>query len=442
MVRVTLEQSVIRRCRAAMDYCEDSDARKGMEALGDLWPEPGPEIQGELRAEVLLAVGAVRFSNAIAGNATHEHGKDSLGESQRIFTELNNPKADLATVWLANAYLRQGAEQEALLLLDNVLGRAAESATMVSASISKAFLLTEGSRFYEALNVLNAIQGMVDEQRPSVRGKFHTQRGLVLRKLGQTDRAFQEYEAARYSFEIAGNLRFQAAILNNLAYLQRIKKQFAEAHVYADLAVDILTSLDDKAFLAQTKDTKAGVYLDEGKLDEALTQATDAARLLTGDDKCWLPDILTTRGKILARQKSDKAKGSFLRAVHEAETEGNCSQAANAYLTMIEELVLPVKERAEFYRRADSFSVDADRLRSCAAKIINDIHPPREKRNKETEREEIRTALTSCKGCVEQAARMLGLSGPGLARKLETDHRPLLPLRNKKRTRRTSLFRK
>lgn len=439
---VTYKSSVMARAQEAMERSEAHDIPAAIAVLGDLWPEPRVEADSELRAVALMAVGIVRSWAVIGAGGLHEPTKDMLSESVRLFDDLGDSRIYKAQTHLAHIYHRQGASGEAISLLDDVLSKAGSATDKIRAATTRAYVLADEGHYHAALATLETVRPLVQSLEPSYRGKFHNQEGVVLRRLGDTDGSLAAYTAAEYYFEVSRNSYYEAVVLNNRANIFLDLEMYPDAHESVDRAIKLLTSRNDTAFLAQVKDTKATILLNENRTDEALQIATEAVRLLAGDDKVWLPGILITRATILAKLKAEeKAKTDLLRAAHEAETTGNLAEAGRAYISMIELLSLPVKERAECYRRADGLPVDPERLRSCARKIISAIHPPREKHDHEEERELIKNTLLANGKNVEKAAAALGLSGPGLARII--DHDPyLIPFRKTKRVRRTSLIKK
>src|SRR6185295_945044 len=212
---VTLRESVLQRCVVATERADSGDPCGGRDALGDLYPDSG-SLTGELRAEVLLALGAIGFMFAVDGRGSHEKAKDFFAESSRLFSEHGNQKAEDAQVRLANCYLRQGGISEAFVILDGITQTSSDVELVLCASISKAFGLTQSNHLHEALRTLQAAEKMLDH-RPTITGKFYNQRGIIYRKLQKIDDCLRDYQQARYWFEVAGNLRYQAAVLNNLA---------------------------------------------------------------------------------------------------------------------------------------------------------------------------------------------------------------------------------
>ena len=130
---------------------------------------------------------------------------------------------------------------------------------------------------------------------------------MVLRRLGAAegradyfDRAIIEYTAAAFHFEQAGHERYCGNAENNLAMLLNRMGRYAEAHQHLDSAQRIFTRLGDAGSVAQVRETRARVYLAEGKHEKAadaiksavgaLEQAgrvgvTGGRALGTGDDR-------------------------------------------------------------------------------------------------------------------------------------------------------------
>jgi CheY-like chemotaxis protein len=301
----------------------------------------------------------------------------------------------------------------------------------------------------------------------NIKGRFHSEFGTVLKNLGvveqrsdYTDRALIEYAAASYHFELAGHRRYQACVENNLGFLFSTIGKFNEAHEHLDRAQALMTSLKDIVHLAQVDETRARVFLAEGRVGEAEKLARAAVGVLErGGEQSLLAEALTTLGVALARGGREEQAGEvLLRAADVAEAAGDAEGAGAAALTMVEELgewlTLPELEAA--FKRADDLLArsrhpgNRDRLLGCARRVLSLVGVLPEPSTWEGfsfqeavrryEGRLIEGALRDAGGVVSRAAQLLGLTRQSLDSMLRRRHRRLLHLRTPPEPRRSSLM--
>ena len=140
------------------------------------------------------------------------------------------------------------------------------------------------------------------------------------------DRALVEYAAASYYFQQAEHRRYLANVENNLSLIYFKINRCDEAHEHLDRARRVLLSLKDVVGIAQVDETRAGVFLKQGRVTEAERIARSAARTLEKSDcHALLAEALTTHGRALARLGNyGSALLTFRRAIAFAETYWKC----------------------------------------------------------------------------------------------------------------------
>ncbi|HEX8285534.1 MAG TPA: response regulator [Pyrinomonadaceae bacterium] len=288
-----------------------------------------------------------------------------------------------------------------------------------------------------------------------------------MRRLGEAagggdyiDHALIEYAAASFHFEQAGHRRYQGCVENNLGFLFSTIGKYNEAHEHLDRAQALFTSLKDVSRLAGVDETRARVFLAEGRLGEAERLARAAVRVLErGGEQSLLAEALTTLGTALARAgRREQASGVLLRAAGVAEAAGDAEGAGAAALTLVEELAgwlaLPDLEAA--FKRADDLLArsrhpgNRDRLLGCARRVLARVGVLPEPDTWEgfSFREAVRRyegrliegALRDAGGVVSRAAQMLGLTRQSLDSMLHRRHRRLQHLRTPPEPRRSSLM--
>lgn len=392
-----------RRVALSKRFEEAGDYDAGRAALGDLWQGIGvrPRVEDlhneSAIGEVLLRVGAltgwIGSSQQVQG--AQEQAKNLLSESVEIFERLGDAgRAAEAQTELAYCYWREGAFDEARIILGEVLRRLSknEDERRVVATLRLAIVESSAQRYNDALHILLEAAPLIETTAThAVKGKFYNELANVLnylsvaeRRRDYTDRALVEYTAASFHFEQAKHTRNQAAVENNLGYLFNSLGRFAEAHAHLDRARRLFVRLKDNVHSAQVDETRARVLIAEGRYAEA----EKLARLATGNlnkggELALLSEALTTHGIALARLgRRVPARAALLRAMEVAERAGDREDAGLASLALIEELggELNFEEVRTTYERADALlseSQDAKvltRLRRAVAQVFAAMH--------------------------------------------------------------------
>lgn len=248
-----------------VELCEAGRYREAAAALEGLDPDLHP-----------LAFGMVETAR---GN--QELAKDYLSRAVR------QGAGDKAIVQLACAYWRSGESKEADALLI-ALPDSFESL------ILKAIVVGEMDP-REALDYLaRATKYNVSE---GLQARLHNQRALMLRKLGETDRAIQEYDAAIHYFRLAKS-DCVPIVIKNLAGVYLDCGEYEQAHQQIDTAISLLEN--DLDHLAKAWDQKARIYLAQNCLAESEQAARVAVRTVEQTDKkAWIAECLLTLSVVL-----------------------------------------------------------------------------------------------------------------------------------------------
>ncbi len=446
--KITVNERAKLRCQLAKELEEIGNYEGARSAMGELWEGVGERpildnLDKATAAEVLLRVGVLTggIGSAKQIEGAQEAAKNLISESIEIFEGLEQKeKVAEAQIDLAVCYWRQGAFSEARIMLQEALKLLSDKDDELKARalLNIAILERLSKRFNEALrNYIEAAPLFEKSQNHALKGKFHHGFGFVLRNLGTTerlqdyiDRALIEYAAASFHFEQAGATRYQACVENNLGFLFFTVGKFSEAHEHLDRAQALFTSLKDRVHLAQVDDTRARVFLAEGRVVEAEKLARAAVRVLEeGGEQALLAEALTTHGVGLARLgQHEMARAAFERAVEVAQQVGDGEGASQAALTVIEELSdhLSNDELSVAYERAAeliSGSQNLDLLaRLCVAArrvlfLVNSLTVPAswegfsfKEAIRRYEARLIERALKDSGGVVSRAAQLLGFN--------------------------------
>jgi len=396
--RTLFEDGPKQRCRISRDYEEAGDYESAREALGGFWRRVGerPDVDGlapDAAAEVLLQ--AARLTCA-RGSAEHVGGSQELAknlfsESMAIFERLGDEKKVAeAQSELGYCYWLEGAFDEARVMLREALGRlpASEAETRATALIRLSAVERTSNRYDAALEALAEAAPLVEARgSDALKGMFHDQRATALENLARAegrsekiDQALVEYAAASYRFEQAGHTRYLARVENNLGFLFQSVGRYEEAQEHLLRARGLFARLKDVGSAAQVDETRARVFIAEGKFAEAERLAHGAARALEASgEKSLLTKALVTRGVALARAGRDADANLCLRsAIDTAEQGGDPDGAGQAALTLAEELggVLTARAMREIFERASALLSNSQnpsalaRLNACARRTV------------------------------------------------------------------------
>ena len=453
------------RCRVSADLISKGEYEGAREALGELWRGLGrrPEVEGldeRAAAEVLLQVGALTgwIGASRQAQGAQAAAKDLISEGASLFEALGETeRAAAARSELALCYWREGAYDEARVLLTSALDVLAETTAQAKAILRLNIVEFRAGRYDDALALLKENAHVFDERvSHSLRGNFHNELALALKQLGTLgrrpdylDQAIIEYTAAIYHYEQSGHERYRASNENNLANLLRKLGRYRQAHEHLDRAEAVVRRLQDAGLLAQFEETRARVLIDEKKYVEAERVIRRVVQTLEeGGADALLAEALTTQGVAWARLgRDDDSLGVLRRALKVAEEAGALSNAGLAALTLIEEhgtrRALSPEELYDCYLHADRLlreTQDAEgdaRLRACARIVMRRLAGTRLGDKgftlfgavHELEARLIGQALDEAGGSVTRAAKTLGLRHQTFISMLNTRHRGLLEKR-------------
>jgi len=477
------------RCEQSRAVIEAGEYELACEAMGDLWlgvgeVPPLDSMDRAEKAEILLNIGVLTgfVGSARQVDGSQEIAKDLITRSIGIFELFSQPgKVAEARCEIALCYWRQGAFDEARLLLGEVLRTPDLDNQIKVKALLRSVVVERGAKCYnDALNILKQSASLVHAtDKHWLIGAYHNELATVLENLGRLenredyrDRTFIEYEAASFHFEQAGQTRYRARVENNLGYLFSTIGRFTDAYVHLDRARRLFLDSDDSGSVAQVDETRAQALMAEGRLPEAERFAASSVRALErGGEQAVLAEALTTYAVVIARRgRSARARALLERAVEVGETAGDREGAGRARLATIEELgaQTPTAELVSIYHSANEQlktsqdPVSAQRLLACARIVIEvlghraDQPTVAEGESDHTwegfsfreemlraERSLIERALKDAGGVVTRAARLLGLRNhQSLIYVINFRHKDLLKSRSAVRVRRRRLMKR
>ena len=476
---LTTQERARLRCQFAKRLEEAGNYEAAREILGELWQGVGQRpLTGGLdqatAAEVLLRVGVLTgwIGCVKQVEGAQETAKDFISESIRVFEAIGETeRLAEAQMELGHCYWREGAFNEARDLLKEALSQLPDKAGDLKAVTVSRLATVEKvtNHLSDALHLLiEAAPLVAASSNHTIKGRFHNEYGTVLENLARAehrndhiDHALIEYAAASVHFEQAGHARYQAYVENNLGFLFGTINKFAEAHEHLDRAQALFTSMKDKAHIAQVDDTRARVLLAEGRVVEAEKFARIAVQTLEEDDQQALfAEALSTHGVALARLgRHQHSRLTLQSAVEVAQNAGDSEGSGLAALIIIEELGEHLSAgdlNATYQRAADLLAESRNiwtlaRLNTCARRLLFLVgalpSPPTwkgfslKKALRRYEARIIERALKDAGGIVTRAAHLLGYKNHNsLIKKLNNQHRDLLPGRTPAKQRKRSLM--
>jgi tetratricopeptide (TPR) repeat protein len=433
--KLTVDRRAELCCDAAKELENKGEYEQAQQIVGTYWERIGehPKVAGlepGTAAEVLLRAGVltgiVGTQNRIAD--AQERAKDLLTESHAVFESQRNGKkiAEVQTE-LALCYWRTGEIEEARDLLKQALSFLTIDSELKAKAIIRMAIVERGAaRHDKALRLLTNYAPLFDRiHNETLKGSYHDTLGNALEDLSvlkqrsdYVDRALIEYAASSYHFEQAGHKGYLASVENNLGVLYFKINRCDEAHEHLDRARRIFASLKDAGTVAQVDETRACVFLQQGRVVEAERVARSAVRNQEKTGRhALLAEALVTHGKALARLKRYSAGlFAFRRAFDLSQHSGNVTRAADAALAAFQEI--------------------ADRL------VVSEGGPPSSGRGwshdkRAMEHDLIKLALEQANGSITHAAYNLGISYPSLSYMLRTRYKDLLnertPIRRRPR---------
>jgi tetratricopeptide (TPR) repeat protein len=466
---LSLEERTAIQCQLASRLIHVGQYEEARKVL----PFPGigkrPNTDGltpQVEAELLLQCGVLSswLGSVQQVRDAQERSKDLLTEAHRIFLSLHKPDKVSETEYeLGLFYWRLGAFEESRIVFQEALRRDIPDELKAKIHIRRCAIEFQTGHLYESRRILEEARPFFENTNDALKGRFHGQLGLILRRFGSLsgntdyfDRAIIEYTAAIYHYENAGHKRYCAINLNNLAFLLLELKRYKEAHQQIRHASKLLREVPDEGLLAQISETEARIYLSEARYQEGLVVIKKAVSILEkGDENAPYADALTWEGILLSRlHYHSKSIKILVKAVKIAEAAGASINAGQGLLALIEEHHARINRYrlVQAYVRAERLLRESkdhvDRLRNASILVVAVLSRPRLSDSdfslklavNEYEANLIEQALEEEKGSITKAAKKLGLTHQTFTSMLQGRHSNLLPKRKPLIKRRKSII--
>ena len=475
---LTANEEAALRCEAALTQKDKGDYQGAREIMRPLWSGIGesPEVGGlhaPIAAEVLLCVGILTgwIGSKTQHQESQEIAKDLIFQSIPYFESAGDQKkVAAAQTEIAYCYWREGQLEEARILLREALKKLTTGGiTRARALLKLTTVEFSASRYHEALQILTDNAPLFEKINDlTIRGVYHGQLAIALRNIAQAEKrieyfrsAIAEFQKADDYYKLARNPVFRTDVKNNAGLLLSNLSRFKEAHRSLDEGRRLAVGFKDKARVAQFDESRAQVFIAQGKPKQAEAFARRAAAALEkSGHKILIVDALITQGIAAARSGKPARAQFILQQAYEIATQvGALDKAGLAALTLIEEVenLSPTTLQAAYDRAHEWLSKSGKkeiltRLNEAAGKLASSVRGELsaekateilltkpgclQERVLDVEREMIKQALAQANGSVTHAASSLGLSYQALAYIITARHKDLLKERSPVRRRR------
>lgn len=423
----TRDQQAELRCQLARAFEDKGEHETARQAMGDFWRRIGelPNTQGlepNAAGEVFLRAGVLAgwIGNKQQITNAQETAKNLLSESISIF-EAHGDKRKVAEAQteLALCYWREGAYNESRIVLDGVLAELKANDELKAKALLRLAIVERSALDHsKALQILIKNAALFEKiTNHALKGSYHNNLANLWENLGKsenredyTDRAFVEYAAASYYFEQAEHKCYRGKVENNLGFLYFKAGKFTEAHEHLDHARRLLLSIKDNDSVAQVDETRARVFLAQGRnLEAEKTVRASVMIFEQSGQQDLLAGALIIHGTALARLGCYSQSYATLQdAIEAAQQAGALSRAGEAALILIEELGEHLTPRTAKTPASNS--------------LVEEVHC--------YERDLIMQALIKAEGSVTRAARLLGVSHQRLIYIIKNRHQDVRSVRS------------
>ena len=263
------------------------------------------DLDSRLAADTYLRCGALIgfLGHSRQIPSAQERSKNLLTKARSIFLErYEQEKLAECENYLALAYWRTGEINEAESWIEESQSHElAEGcdARLYSHVIRNLVRLSQ-KRFAEICENFSALHGSFLEHADNfLLGNFYMNFGIALRNIGDIPRALDSLRQARDFFLRSGNKIQVAMAENNLSYLYKSERRFTEAHRAIDNATRLFRDAGDRTREGYSLDSKALLFFDEGRYDEALEAVEQAIAILgKSENYGYLTDTIATKARI------------------------------------------------------------------------------------------------------------------------------------------------
>jgi tetratricopeptide (TPR) repeat protein len=191
-------------------------------------------------------------------------------------------------------------------------------------------ILFDEGKYQEIVNKCKALDNLFLKSSFLVlKGNFNNSYAYGLMKIGDKYTALSRFDLAKRFYSDAKHYLNSALVDNNLAIFFKNEKDYHHAHKAAISAQENFKKLGDKTREGYSLDTRAQIYLAQGKYEEALKCVNEAIMMLSeGDNYCYRANTYQTKSEIeLSMNNLQESFETIIRSIHIANLHVSNEQA-------------------------------------------------------------------------------------------------------------------
>jgi tetratricopeptide (TPR) repeat protein len=260
-----------------------------------------PRIAADIYLRCGALIGFLGHSRQIP--SAQERSKNLLTKARSIFLELYQPeKLAECENYLALAYWRTGEINEAESWIDEAQSHELSDICDVRlySHVIRSLVRLSQRRFAEVCDSFTGLrQSFLQHADNFLIGNFYMNFGIAARNIGDISASLDSHCRARDFFAKAGNKVQVAMSENNLSYLYKSERRFADAHSAIDRATDLFRQMGDRTREGFSLDSKALIFLDERRYEEALDAVDQGIAILRKSENYgYLTETIATKARI------------------------------------------------------------------------------------------------------------------------------------------------
>lgn len=283
----------------------------GLLCFSDQWADADyvPDITGlsdELAAELRL-----RFASLLGYLGHQRRIKDSQVRSRDLLTESlevfersgDGEKAADCENHIILSYTRTGEYKEARTWFETAMSRNIDPTSIHRlATITYGMLIDSSELNFEPIvktfrRYESLFREWVDDWIGSA---FYVNAGVAHGELGFPEKAISCFEIAGMRAERSALKPSLATIQNELAHVYMSLGRYEKAHLSVDRGIELYREIGDESREGMLLDTKATIYLEQGRFNDGLKTIERAISVLKdGENKGFLAEAYATEGKLL-----------------------------------------------------------------------------------------------------------------------------------------------
>jgi len=194
---------------------------------------------------------------------------------------------------------REGRIKDALLIIDVVLSEKPPPRVAGECYIAQAAFRIDDGDLAGSWQSIEKAAPLVDLLDTELRASFYLQRARIHKESARYDAALTDYSGAEMYWHECGQTEKAGAAALNLAGCYLAIGDLSAAHENLDRAFKLFR-LTKSFYVPEAHDTRAQIFLAEGKLEQAARSIRVALEIVGDSNEQWRTDFLVTLDKVEA----------------------------------------------------------------------------------------------------------------------------------------------